>query len=153
MCRRVSSNEHVNGHTVRTLQESRETASSIFKEIVGKDSGCRFDTFRSAHEKFYDSALDLKTPVGKVRGTYYVKPRAEAGPSPGPGSPSAKRDPPPAGANSAAPSGMRHPSPVGSFQLPVLTISLLLQGTSGRSGSAALQVEQAFQKALKEQQR
>ena len=29
----------LNGHTVRTLQESRETASSIFKEIVGKDSG------------------------------------------------------------------------------------------------------------------
>ena len=28
-------------------EESRETASSIFKEIVGKRSGRRFDTFRS----------------------------------------------------------------------------------------------------------
>ena len=58
-------------------EESRETASSIFKELVGKDSGCRFDTFRSAFEKFCDSALDLKTPAGKVRGTYYVKPGFE----------------------------------------------------------------------------
>jgi hypothetical protein len=58
-------------------EESRETASSIFKEIVGKDSGCRFDTFRSVYEKFCDSALELKALVGKVRGTYYVKPGFE----------------------------------------------------------------------------
>ena len=58
-------------------EESRETASSIFKELVGKDSGCLFDTFRNAYEKFCDSALELKTPAGKVRGTYYVKPGFE----------------------------------------------------------------------------
>ena len=44
---------------------------------MGKDSGYRFDTFRSAYDKFCDSALKLKTPVGKVRGTYYVKPGFE----------------------------------------------------------------------------
>ena len=44
---------------------------------MGKDSGCRFDAFRSAYRKFCDSALELKTPVGKVRGTYYAKPGFE----------------------------------------------------------------------------
>jgi arylsulfatase len=40
-------------------------------------TGEGFDTFRSAYEKFCDTALELKTPVGKVRGTYYVKPGFE----------------------------------------------------------------------------
>ncbi len=97
----------------------------------GKGFGCRFDTFRSAFEKFCDSALELKTPAGKVRGTYYVKPgfekmfranveafkrgeakegtrkpRAEAGAKSRPRrSEREAGHPPPAGANSAAPSG------------------------------------------------